>query len=280
MQAERFGRSLVGGRHGKGELTLGHGTSGEGLAELEAAGRGVIELRAVRVGEAAAFLLGDVGGQVALAVFSHSHLGGRDVFVIRHAGRVARILADLVLVGSGSRVANLAELDGGDAIVVRILLAHSHGCGVGQRGALGGGDGKAELVGIRPVAAVDSLAQTKVELCIGRGHAVGVLEGRRLVALQLVRGAEGAVAVVRNGGLDSVLGVAVGDALADGSAVDLAQRVGVLAGLVVLHGVHRDLAFGIVGAGGDDLGVLALALDELEGELAGLEVGRPGTWSR
>ena len=61
VQAECFGRSLVGRRHGKGELTLGHGTSGEGLAELKAAGRGVIELSAVRVGKASVFLLGDVG---------------------------------------------------------------------------------------------------------------------------------------------------------------------------------------------------------------------------
>ena len=40
-------------------------------------------------------------------------------------------------------------------------------------------------------------------------------------------------------------------------------------GLVVFDGTHRDLAAGVVGAGGDDLGILAL--DELEGELAFLE---------
>ena len=136
VQAERDGRSLVGGRHGKGELTLGHGTSGEGLAELKSAGRGVVELSVVRVGEAAAFLLGDVGGQDALAVISHGHFGGRDMSVIRHACRAARVLADLVLVGSSSRVVDLAELDGCDA-VLRVILAHGHGCGVGQRGALG-----------------------------------------------------------------------------------------------------------------------------------------------
>ena len=84
-------------------------------------------------------------------------------------------------------------------------------------------------------------------------------------------GLERAVTVVRDGGLDGELGVAVGDALAGGSALGLAQRVGVLAGLGVLHGAHRDVAAGVVGAGGDDL----VALDELEGELAGLEVA-PG----
>ena len=271
VQAERDGRSLVGRRHGKGELTLGHGTSGERLAELEAAGRGVIELRAVRVGEAAAFLLGDVGGQGAVAVLGHGHFGGCDMRVIRHTGRAARVLADLVLVGSGSRVVDLAELDGGDAIL-RVLLAHGYGCGIRKRGAFGGRDGKAELVCIRPVATVDGLAQAKVELCIERGHAVSVLESCSLdIVLQDMLGLEGTVAVVGDGGLNGVLGVAVSDALAGGSAVDLAQCVGVLAGLVVLHGVHRDLAFGIVGAGGDDLGVLALALDELESKLASLE---------
>ena len=267
QQAKRVGRGLVGRRHGKRELTLSHRTSGEALAELEAAGRGVVKLSAVCVGEASVFLLGDIGGQLALAVLSHGHFGGRDMPVIRHAGRVTRVLADLVRVGSGSRVVDLAELDGGDAIL-RVLLAHSYGCGIGQRGALRSGDGKAELVPLSPLSAVNGLAQAKVELCIERGHIVGVLELGGLGALQDMLGLEGAVAVVGDGGLDSVLGVAVRDALAGGSAVGLAQRVGVLAGLVVLHGAHRNRAVGGVLAGGDDLGILALTLDELEGELA------------
>ena len=274
VQAERFGRSLVGGRHGKGELALGHGTPGEGLAELKATGRGVVELSVVRVGKASIPLLGDVGDQLALAVLGHGHLGGRDMRVIRHTGRAARVLADLVLVGSGSRVVDLAELDGGDAIL-HVLLAHGYGCGIGQRGALGGGDGKAELVRIRPVAAVNGLAQVKVELCVDRGHTVGVLELGGLGALQDMLGLEGAVAIVRNGSLDDVLGVTVGDALAGGSALDLAQRVGVLAGLVVLHGAHRDRAIGGVSAGSDDLSVLTLTLDELKGELVGSKLA-PG----
>ena len=270
QQVKRVGRSLVGGLHGKGELTLGHGTSGEALAELKAAGCGVVKLSAIRVGKASVFRLGDVGGQDALAIVGHGHFGGRDVLVVRHASRAALILADLVLVGSGSCVANLAELDGGDA-VLRVLLAHGHGCGVGQRSALGSGDGKAELVRIRPLTSVDSLAQVKVEICIERVHAVGVHEGRGLVALQDMLGLERTVAVISDGGHDGVLGVAVGDAVV-GVARDLAQRVGVLAGLVVLHGAHLDFTVGIVLAGGDGLGVLALALDELEGELAVLEV--------
>ena len=267
QQTERASRSVVSRFHGKGELALGHGAAVQILAEPQTAGRGVVKLSAVRVGKASVFLLGNVGGQVAIAVLGHGYFGGRDVGVIRHADRITRVLADLVLVGSGSRVANLAELDGGNA-VLRIVLAHGYGRRIGERGAIGGGNGKAELVPIRPLAAADDLAQVKVELCIERGHAVGVLEGRRRGALQLVRSAEGTVTVVGNGGLDGVLGVAVRDALAGGSAVDLAQRVSVLAGLVVCDLAHRDRAVGSVSAGSDDL----VALDELEGELAFLEL--------
>ena len=76
-----------------------------------------------------------------------------------------------------------------------------------------------------------------------------------------------ALAVVGDGRLDGVGLAVVGDAVA-GVARDLAQRVGVLAGLGVLDGTHRDIALGVVGAGGDNI----VALDELEVELAFLEV--------
>ena len=81
-------------------------------------------------------------------------------------------------------------------------------------------------------------------------------------------GLEGAVAVIGDGGHDGIGLAVVRYTVAGGSAVDLAQRVGVLAGLGVLDGSHRDLAVGGVSAGGDDL----VALDELKGELAGLDV--------
>ena len=79
---------------------------------------------------------------------------------------------------------------------------------------------------------------------------------------------ERAVAIVRNRGHDGVGRAVVGDAIALGSAVDLAQRVGVLAGLGVGDLVHRDLAVGRIGAPGDDI----VTLDELKEELSGLEV--------
>ena len=76
------------------------------------------------------------------------------------------------------------------------------------------------------------------------------------------------IAIVRNRGHDGVGRAVVGDAIALGSAVDLAQRVGVLAGLGVPDGTHRNHAVVTVLASGDDL----VALDELELELVGLEV--------
>ncbi len=84
--------------------------------------------------------------------------------------------------------------------------------------------------------------------------------------------AKRAVAVVLDGGLYGVGLAVVSDAVI-GVARDLAQRVGVLAGLGVLNGAHRDFAVGGILAGGDDLG--ALALDELEGELVGSKLA-PG----
>ena len=97
------------------------------------------------------------------------------------------------------------------------------------------------------------------------GHVVGVLELGNLDVLQNMRGTECAVALVGDGGLDGVLSIAVGDTAS--FALDLAQRIGVLAGSGVLDGAHHDLAVGIVGAGGDH----AIALGELKAELAGLE---------
>ena len=105
--------------------------------------------------------------------------------------------------------------------------------------------GDAELVGVRLVA---------------------VVELRLAGVLQLMLCLELALAVVGDGRLDGVGLAVVGDAVA-GVARDLAQRVGVLAGLVIGNLAHRDLAVGGVGALGDDL----VALDELEGELAFLE---------
>ena len=117
---------------------------------------------------------------------------------------------------------------------------------------------------------------------LGRGDLVGdaelvrvrlvaVVELRLVGVLQLMLCHKLALTIVGDGRLDGVGLAVVGDAVA-GVARDLAQRVGVLAGLGVLHGAHRYVALGVVLAGGDNLGVLALALDELEGELAFLGV--------
>ena len=98
---------------------------------------------------------------------------------------------------------------------------------------------------------------------------LGLLGG----GVQLMLRLERAVTLVGDGGLDGIGLAVVGDAAS--LALDLAQRVSVRSGLVVFDGTHRDLAAGVVGAGSNNLGVLALALDELKAKLAVLEVA-PG----
>ena len=80
--------------------------------------------------------------------------------------------------------------------------------------------------------------------------------------------AEGAIVVILDGGHNSVLSGAVSNAVFGGAGLGLAQYVGVLASRSVGDGIHHDLAVGIVGTGGDHV----IALDELEMELASLEV--------
>ena len=80
--------------------------------------------------------------------------------------------------------------------------------------------------------------------------------------------AEGAIVVILDGGHNSVLSGAVSNAVFGGAGLGLAQYVGVLASRSVGDGIHYDLAVGIVGTGGDHV----IALDELEMELASLEV--------
>ena len=94
---------------------------------------------------------------------------------------------------------------------------------------------------------------------------VGVGELRLIGVLQLVLDVERAVAVVLDDSLNGVGRAIVGNA-AD-ITLGLAQRVGVLTGLVVGDLVHCNLAVGSVGALGND----HVALDELKAKLAGLE---------
>ena len=99
---------------------------------------------------------------------------------------------------------------------------------------------------------------------LARIRLVAVVELRLVGSIQLMLYHELTLAVVGDGRLDGVGLAVVGDAVA-GVARDLAQRVGVLAGLVVSDFVHDNRAVSGVLTGGDDL----VALDELEGELAG-----------
>ena len=74
------------------------------------------------------------------------------------------------------------------------------------------------------------------------------------------------LAVVGNGGHDGVDGFVVGDAA--GIALDLVQRIGVLAGLGILDGAEHNVAVGIIFDGLDKLRVLALDLAQLKAKLA------------
>ena len=233
-------------------------------------------------------LVGDTGALGGHRVgILEDRLGGVLQLVLHAKGAVAVVLDDghdSVLRGAvGNAVFGGAGL--GLAQHVGVLASRGVGDGIHHDLAVGivgaGGDYvialdelKTELAGLE-VTAVQGLDRGNLVGDAGAlgARLVGVGKLRLVGALQLMLYAERAVAVVLDDSLDGAGRGIVGDTT--DVAPDLAQRVGVLAGLVVLHGVHRDVAFGIVGAGGDDLGVLALTLDELEGELAVLEVA-PG----
>ena len=106
-----------------------------------------------------------------------------------------------------------------------------------------------------------------------RGSVVLVLKACRLGTLERMGHLKRAVAVVDDARLDGVVRLIVRDPVAQPRLVGelLAQRVSVGAGLVVSDLVNGNRAVGSVSALGDDL----VTLDELEGELALLEVA-PG----
>ena len=249
----------------EGELAGLEVAAVQGLGRLDLVGdAGVLGRQVVGILE--------LGGLVVLQLMLHAEGAVAVVHDLSHDSEFSSTVGNAVLGGAGlglaQRVGVLASRVIGDGI--------HHDLAAGIVGA--GGDHvvaldelEAELAGLE-VTAVQGLGRGDLvgDAGVLGARLVGVGELRLVDVLQDMLSLERAVTVVGDGGLDGVLGGAVGDAA--GAALDLAQRVGVLAGLVVLHGVHRDLAVGGVLAGGDDLGVLALALDELEGELAGRKV--------
>ena len=200
--------------------------------------------------------------------------------VLHAEGAVAVVLDDGHDSVLGGAVGNAVFGGAGLGLAQRVGVLASRGVGDGIHhdlavGIVGAGGDHAialdeletELAGLE-VAPVQGLGRGDLASDAGLlgARLIGVAELRLVGVLQDMLRLERAVAVVRDGGLDSELGIAVSDTA--GVALDLAQRVGVLASLGVLHGAHRDLAVGSVGAGGDDI----VTLDELEGELALLEV--------
>ena len=202
----------------------------------------------------------------AVAVVFDDGLDGVGLAVVSDpVAGVARDLAQRVGVRSG-----LGVLDGAhrDLAVVGILA--------------GGDDLGALALALDELEGELALLEVAASQDLGRGdlvgdagarrrQVVGILELGGLGALQLVRSGERTVTVIGDGGHDGIGLAVVRDAVAGGSTVDLAQRIGVLARRGVFDGTHRDLAASVVGAGGDNI----VTLDELEGELAFLEVA-PG----
>ena len=198
----------------------------------------------------------------------------RAVAVVRnlsHDGVLGGAVGNAVLDGAGLGLAQL----------VGVLASRFIGDGIHHDLAVGiVGAGDDDLVALDELKAELAFLERTPGQDLGRGdlvgdagdlgaRLVGVGELRLIGVLQLVLDVERAVTVVLDDSLNGVGRAIVGNA--GDITLGLAQRVVVRAGLVVGDLVHCNLAVGSVGALGDDLGVLALALDELEGELAFLE---------
>ena len=151
----------------EGELAFLERTPGQNLGRGDLVGDAeLVRIRLVGVGERSVDLC-DLSRQRAGSIDGHFHGNLRNVIAVGDATGVALDLADLIGVLARLVVGDLAEVDGGDAIL-RVLHTYGYGCRIGQRGTLGSGDGKAELVLIRPVAAVEHLGQAKIGLGVHR----------------------------------------------------------------------------------------------------------------
>ena len=198
----------------------------------------------------------------AVAVVDDARLDGVARLIVRDPVAqprfVGELLAQLVGVSAGLIVSDFVH----DDLAVGIVLA-----GGDDIVTLDELEGELAVLEVAPVQGLGRDDLVGDARALG-GQAVRILELSRLFTLQDMMDIECAIAIVRNRGHDGVGRAVVGDAIALGSTVDLAQRVSVLAGLGVPDGAHRNHAVVTVLASGDDL----VALNELEGELAGLEV--------
>ena len=154
--------------------------------------------------------------------------------------------------------------------------------------AVGGvGAGGDDLVALDELEGELAVLEVATGQGLGRGDLIGDAEalGGQIVsvleldalkvlgALQLMRSHQLALAVVGNGRHDGVDRVVVGNTT--GVALNLVQRVGVLADLGVLDELERHLTVDSVHNGLDKLRILALNLAQLKAELAGRKVA-PG----
>ena len=258
------------------EFAVGHQAPRERLGSLKSQ-RG-FRLGAIGVRELSLTRgLFNVGLKLALGVNRHSHLERGNVIAVGDTAQLALDLADLISVLARLVVGDLAEVDGGDAIVVRILIGHGYGCRIGQRSVVLGrrGELKLKLIGIRPAAAFEHLGQAEVGLGIHRCRRHVVRKADLAVIAQvgvdMRRGRLGGRVVPL--GIENVgggMGVVAAHALLSGvELIDKGQACGshskhqvtVLIGnnrAVELRGVAAD-KFDDVG-GGLGLAVLALLL--------------------
>ena len=241
---------------------------------LHALGRmgGKRALRLVAVGEHGRLRSG-VGADVGNRALELADIGlGRTsghrqvvrALVIGDAGRRSGLLADAVAILAGRGHGDARELH----IAAGIVLRRCDFIAVGAVG-LHLEQLEGELVVRRELSALENLARLDLERALGRRVLVGELRGRAVVVGDLAL--EGAVAVIRR--LDSQAarrGVVRHTALGAGL---LAHEVAVHAGGGHGHVGERHVAVAVIGGRRNRLAgrVVRPDLDELEGELAGLE---------
>ena len=240
------------------------------VAALEDLGRTGPEgaLCPVPVGErrGGASVVGDGAVELSVVPLGHARIHRETVRlpVIGYAAGVALDLTDAVAARTLTRQLDGRELDlavgavlrGGDDLAERTVGLDLH-------------ELELELAGLQ-LAALEDLARLDPERALGRRVLVGERRGRS--ALVGDHTLERAVAVIRR--LDSQAarrGVVCNTAP---GTLDLADAVAALASTLQLDLAERDLAVGIVLRGGNHVavGIVSLDLDELELELAILEL--------
>ena len=151
------------------EFVIGHRAPCERLGSLKSQ-------RGFRLGAIGVLELGlardlfNVSLKPTCGLNSHGHLERGNVIAVGDTAQLALDLADLISVLARLVVGDLAEVDGSLALAVRVGPVHGRVRGRRHRSVVlrRRGELKLKLIGIRPVAALEHLGQTKVSLGIHR----------------------------------------------------------------------------------------------------------------